>query len=575
MSCRAAGIHFAKVLVALLGTVTLANCQTSPRGESEAGELHTAIENEIPALMQRAIVPGLSIALLRDGRVAWHGAFGVRDTASEDRVTDETVFEAASLSKPVFAYAVLRLVSRGELDLDTPLWDTLPYERLQHEDRARKITARMVLSHQTGLPNWGARMVRSPGERWSYSGEGYVFLQRTIEKLTGLGLQDFVQGEVFGPLGMSSSSFVWREPYRLRTSHPHDYLGVPRSKRWPAANAASSLHTTAADYARFLAEMFSSAEPAASLARRMLEPQVETSRGGSGAEAVPTLHWSLGWGLQDGPKGRAFWHWGSNGTFRCYVVGYPGTGDGLVYFTNSQNGLAILHELVHLVFPDDEHHAIEFLGSERYDDPARQLRIKLERTFLEEGGEAGVALYRQLGPAELERVGCGATLRLAGSLVARGHAEAAIELYEANAARFPDRADSLRGLAQATLDAGQLGRSLEVWQRLVELDPDDEHARHCVAWAELGMATIEIPKESLQRCVGVYGPHLVTLDGAQLIYQREGRDSYSLVALANDTFVLRGLPRRRLRFVDLNEGRFGKVIVLDSDGSSRESVRTP
>src|SRR5205823_3170598 len=130
-------------------------------------------------------VPGLSIAVIRDGKIVWkHGfgqknahpsATGTRDGKTDGPVRDDTLFPAASLSKPVFAYLTLRLVDRGVLDLDKPLYEYLPNQRIEQDERYKQITARMILSHTSGLPNWGGtplRLLFAPGERWSYSSEG-------------------------------------------------------------------------------------------------------------------------------------------------------------------------------------------------------------------------------------------------------------------------------------------------------------------------------------------------------------------------------------------------------------------
>src|SRR5215475_4594580 len=142
------------------------------------------LESDVPVLMKAADVPGLSIALVRNGNVAWVRAFGVKDSKSKAPVTDETVFEAASLSKPVFAYAVLKLVDAGQIDLDKPLNQYLPGDYDVGQDpRLSQVTARRVLSHTTGFPNWrsGALKIHfTPGERFSYSGEGFVYLSKVI-----------------------------------------------------------------------------------------------------------------------------------------------------------------------------------------------------------------------------------------------------------------------------------------------------------------------------------------------------------------------------------------------------------
>ena len=146
----------------------------------------------IPGLMARANVSGLSIALIDDGKIAWIGSFGVKNTKTSDKVDNRTVFQAASLSKVVFAYGVLKLVDQGNLDLDTPLSKYVP-EYVKNDYRINAITARLVLTHRTGFPNWrpdGQPLVIhfKPGDRFSYSGEGFVYLQRAIEKITGLPL---------------------------------------------------------------------------------------------------------------------------------------------------------------------------------------------------------------------------------------------------------------------------------------------------------------------------------------------------------------------------------------------------
>ena len=176
--------------------------------EDVAIEPAVVVLDSVPVLMQRADVPGLQLAFVESGEIIATASFGYADSAHVVPVTDATVFEAASLSKPVFAYAVLRMVDRGEWDLDQPLWDILEYERLAHDDRAKELTTRHVLTHTTGLPNWGGTPLEfnaAPGERWGYSGEGFVYLQRAVETQTGLTLEQIGMQEVFEPLGLRNT----------------------------------------------------------------------------------------------------------------------------------------------------------------------------------------------------------------------------------------------------------------------------------------------------------------------------------------------------------------------------------
>ena len=178
------------------------------------------LEQTIPHLMTEADIPGLSIAVIRDSKVIWTRGFGVTNAETKARVNDNTVFEAASLTKPVFAYAVLKLVDNGKLDLDTPLVKYLPGRYDVGDDpRLDQMTARHVLSHTTGFPNWRPRgdkilkMYFSPGNRFSYSGEGFVYLSKVVEQITGESQQAFIKRTVFDPLDMKSTDLVWRSDY--------------------------------------------------------------------------------------------------------------------------------------------------------------------------------------------------------------------------------------------------------------------------------------------------------------------------------------------------------------------------
>ena len=135
-------------------------------------------------------VPGVSLALIRDARIAWTGHFGVRDRASGAPVDDATVFSAQSMSKPVVAYRVMKLCELGVLDLDAPLTRYTRDVFVKNDPRLHEITARRVLSHTAGLPNWRTpddplRINFAPGSKFSYSGEGYHYLQTVVSRLTG------------------------------------------------------------------------------------------------------------------------------------------------------------------------------------------------------------------------------------------------------------------------------------------------------------------------------------------------------------------------------------------------------
>ena len=330
-------------------------------------------------------VPGLAVAWIEDGEVSEARGLGVADAVNERPVTAETVFEAASLSKPVVAYTALILRDRGELELDRPLTAYTPYPDVQGDERLDRITARHVLTHSSGLPNWRPRhwsddpgpleIGFEPGERFSYSGEGFVLLQRALEAVTGLPLERLADREVLKPLGMTSSSFVWREDYEGTSALPHDEEGEVREKGHPEeALAAATLHTTAGDYARFIAEVLEPTLVAPGTVAAMLTPQIDARKpdeaeGESDRPSGAKGHvaWGLGWPLEvvDGEVA-TFWHWGDNETFRCFVMASPESDDGFVVFTNSFHGLSLAEPLTEEVLPGP-HPAFAWMGYRRYD----------------------------------------------------------------------------------------------------------------------------------------------------------------------------------------------------------------
>ena len=148
------------------------------------------LKQRIPQMMTDTNVPGLSIAVIQGARLVWSRGFGVRDRESNVPVDEGTMFEAASMSKPVFAYAVMKLCERGLLGLDTPLTKYTTRRFLKGDPRLDLITARHVLSHTSGFQNTRSqreplKIHFTPGEKWTYSGEGFAYLQSVVTHLTG------------------------------------------------------------------------------------------------------------------------------------------------------------------------------------------------------------------------------------------------------------------------------------------------------------------------------------------------------------------------------------------------------
>jgi CubicO group peptidase (beta-lactamase class C family) len=351
--------------VVLLAAVVVGVCVFSPMLRAKRAatthpeETVLQLEKDIPEQMKKAKVPGLAIALVRNGKTAWAHGFGIKESKTSQPVTEDTVFEAASLSKPVFTYGVLKLVDQGKLGLDVPLTTYLPKPFVAGDERLAKITARIVLSHRTGFPNWpttadgSVTIYFTPGERFSYSGEGYIYLQRVVEKITGKPLNEYMTEAVFTPLGMTTSSYVWRPDFDALTATGYDSGGKPAELWKPTeALAASTLNTTAKDYALFVEAVLNGKGLKPATLREMetpeiaLDPECRICINREPKQLSKNLFWGLGWGIERKDGTDMLWHWGDNGSFKAFVMADPKTKSGVVMFANSENGLAVAKPLI-------------------------------------------------------------------------------------------------------------------------------------------------------------------------------------------------------------------------------------
>src|SRR5262245_3851403 len=375
---------------------------------------------ELRRLMDEAFVPGAAVAVVCDGHSTELASYGERQVASALPVDEYTVFDAASLSKPVFAHIVLQLIDQDLLTLDTLLADYLP-SYIADDSRASLITIAHVLCHSSGLPNWRnldypLRTYFLPGERFSYSGEGFLYLQRVVEAVTGERLEVLARRLLFEPLGMSRSSFVWEDGFRQNRAFPHDAFGMPALGNKPAeANAAWSLPTCAADYARFLVGVLDGARLSSQTAQLWLSPRMHIKHRGiqclgpSAEDIVIQVAWGLGWGLE--PDDGTFFHWGDNGPYTAFTFGSPQHRAALVAFTNGASGLSVMSDIV-ASFAPGRRPSLEWLDYVRHDAPVR----RIFRATLAHGPQA---MWPEIERAALKRE---ELVWIAQGLSARGRA---------------------------------------------------------------------------------------------------------------------------------------------------------
>ncbi len=391
------------------GVVTAPNGTNAPNDPLPRAEL----ERTLTEIMAKGGVPGVSFAVLEQGQVAWVGSFGVRSTESNEPADADTVFAAASFSKPVFAYLAMLLTQEGTLELDRPLEEYLGqplgelprYADLAGDERTGAITTRHVLSHSAGFPNsrlltddGKLRFLFDPGARFNYSGEGIALLQLVVEEVTGRGLEELAQDRIFDPLGMTRTSYVWQDEFEDNHAVPHDeFERAKRLDRRRDADAVGSMMTTAGDYARFLAALVSAEGEHRELVEAMLSPQVTIDSQQmfgplwqrTAANEEIALAWGLGWGRFDTTRGRAFFHTGHDFGWQNYTVTHFDAGTGAVFLSNSDNFESVAREMVAVAL-GDESSPFDWLGypvfdpAQRREPPPDPVAIELERSVMEQ-----------------------------------------------------------------------------------------------------------------------------------------------------------------------------------------------
>ncbi len=447
----------------------------------------------LPELFANARIAGLSFCLISGFEISHCGTLGVTDAETGKSVQSTTVFQAASLSKPVFAYTILRLVDRGVIALDTPLLDYIGESAARNahlgeafdDPRVHAITARMVLSHTSGFPNWRQKdrleIIFDPGERFGYSGEGFGLLQKTVEQLTGSSLEELVTSLTFEPLGMVDSTFSMAGLDLARYAWPHDGMGVLTPKppdfesrlQKARAHAAATLLTTAPDYSRFVIALMTGVGLEPETHGDLLRPQVEVDDDG-------TVKWGLGVGLEKAPGGHRVWHWGDNGDSKAFFVADPQRGDGLVYFANSVNGLSIVGDLLE-VSMSGPHPLLDgaLLSSYPAHDSAD---FRFSSAVYLDGTEGAVALVRQFQRnGRTDRVAEATVNRMGYWLLGQDRIEEAIRLFELNVELYPEAWNVYDSLGEAQLEAGLRHEGLTNYRRSLELNPENDHARTVLA----------------------------------------------------------------------------------------------
>ena len=542
------------------------------------------LESSIPDLMSKNRIPGLQAALIDQGEVIWSRGFGLMNVTTREPVTEDTIFEAASMTKPLFAYTVMRMVDDGLLDLTTPLVEYLPEElaerHLGHplsepgfrQDWFEKIDARSALSHSSGMPHGEDRppypLFFEPGTDFRYSAEGYYLLQRVIEHLKQKLVEDIVDEYVLQPLGMRDSWLVWKNAFEHRIASGHDLLGQPQDhRRRRLAHSAASLYTTASDYARFVAAVLNRQLLTESTYQQFLTSQstMDEDRG---------LTWSLGFGLQKDAKGTAFWQWGDYGIFRNYIIAYPENKMALVYLSNSYQGLTICPQMVKLAL-GGEARGSDFFGYNDL-DPVREISWAIQ----DKGPAVIDTLLPDMKRRFPEELTVEAISELAGSLSGAGLRQEAQTLYSFQIRQHPDNGKVFNDLGRFLAERGDLAQARDTYKRGQDRAQKEEADAATTQWGLDYIQAMDQPipltEDYLHPLAGNYGPRDVIYEEGQLYYRAEGEPidfRRKLFPLTNDIFMIEGSMKIRLQFVLGEDGRATKIIRMFDSGYRFESNR--
>lgn len=305
------------------------------------------LDNFLNTQMKALGVPGLSIAVINDARVVYYRTLGVSNIETQQKVSEDTLFDAGSMSKTPFAFLVMKMVEQGTLSLDEPLYKYLPNPDLANDDRSKMITARMVLSHTSGLPNWrflnpgGKLDIKfTPGTQYLYSGEGFEYLATVLAHLKGIqknDLQNVFESEVATPIGMSDAYYVWNDYVAKHQAQGH--IDGKIAKGWglsaerPNFAASYSLQTEAKSYSKFLIAMIKSEGLKKETYAAMLKPQIK----------MPDhdAWYALGIMVNASKFGTEYTHDGYNLNFSSQFMFNQKHKFGYVFFTNCNKGAAL------------------------------------------------------------------------------------------------------------------------------------------------------------------------------------------------------------------------------------------
>jgi CubicO group peptidase (beta-lactamase class C family) len=304
-------------------------------------------ESEILALLKEKNIPTLGLGIIKNGELKQVKVFG--ELRKGVTAPNNTIFNVASLTKPVTAMVALKLVTMGKLDLNEPISKYWTDSDIANDPRTKLLTTRIILSHQTGFPNW-RYMNKSgkldfkfnPGTKYQYSGEGFEYLRKVLENKFQKTINQLATELIFEPLIMKDTKYFWD----IKTDSTRFAIGYDKKlkpykvEKNVTANGADNLQTTLEDYGSFLISVLNSEGLSKTVFDDMISPQIKIKKG---------KHFGLGFEIYDlGNEEYALSHSGSDNGCQTIFFILPKSNQGLIIFTNIDDGNKVYEKIMNI-----------------------------------------------------------------------------------------------------------------------------------------------------------------------------------------------------------------------------------
>lgn len=442
---------------------------------------------EVNQIIDDVGISGLSLAVIENNQVVFSHFYGDEIASNKKKINNETVFEAASLTKIYLVYIVHQLVDLGLIDLDKPMYKYLTHKDLEYDSRYKLITPRMILSHSSGIENWSwnnnkevLEILSNPGEKFVYSGEGFEYLAKVVEQILDESYQDYVTKRILKPLKLENTYLKYkkRKLNLFRSEKPWNYVNGydifgEKVDKWKNYRTipASGTHTTAEDYGKFLTFFFKEGNLSKKRIEDIVKPIVAVRD-----EKYP-LYMGAGFSMILNERNQIASFSGSNNGFKAELFYSVPEKRGFVFFTNSDHGKLIKKALNKLSVNFNIDFLFEDSFFKQYPSPA----LSIQKVYREEKNVNSVLL-------ELEKIKSAGnltenTLNELGELFKNKEPELSVKLLKKNIELFPEEPNTYGLLASMFLNNKEYKLAYDYFLKAKELQFElwnvDEDLTYC------------------------------------------------------------------------------------------------